>query len=70
MTTTKTEALIIDGIKCYAPELAYSNEDFNAASFKQLFELEEHNFWFRARNRVIQTLVQKYSNSITSGLSM
>jgi SAM-dependent methyltransferase len=52
---------VIDGIKCYAPELANLNENFDAASFKKLFELEENNFWFRSRNRIIQTLFKKYS---------
>ena len=61
----KTEATIIDGIKCYAPELAYSNNDYNENDFKKLFEIEEHNFWFRSRNRVIQLLFKKYSEHLS-----
>jgi len=61
----KTEAIIIDGIKCYAPELAYSNNDYNENDFKKLFEIEGHNFWFRSRNRVIQLLFKKYSEHLS-----
>ena len=64
------KSIIIDGIKCYVPELAYSNDDFNEANFRKLFELEERNFWFRARNRVIQVLVQKYSKPGQKGKFM
>jgi len=53
---------VIDLIKYYAPELADLNKNFDAASFKQLFDLEDHNFWFRSRNRIIQALVKRYSN--------
>lgn len=61
----KTEATIIDGIKCYAPELAYSNNDYNENDFKKLFEIEEQNFWFKARNRVIKTLLENYSKDVS-----
>jgi SAM-dependent methyltransferase len=62
-----SEVTVIDGIKCFAPELAHFNKDFDAAGFKQLFELENNNFWFRSRNRIIQTLFQKYSNKTPNG---
>ena len=51
---------VIDGIFCYAPDLARENEGFPAESFKYLFALEEANFWFRARNRVLQNFFSKY----------
>jgi SAM-dependent methyltransferase len=52
--------IVIEGIKCYAPEIAKENKDFNKSSFEQLFKSEENNFWFKSRNKVIQTLVSKY----------
>lgn len=58
---------IIDGIKCYAPELARENNDFKESSFKELYKLEEKNFWFRSRNRVIESLVKKYFGSDSNG---
>lgn len=51
---------IIDGIKCFAPLVAHENTGFDKASFKRLFDLEEKNFWFRSRNKVIKTLIKNY----------
>lgn len=53
---------MINGFKCYAPELAHNNYNYDETLFNQLFELEENNFWFRSRNRVIQILIEKYSD--------
>ncbi len=50
---------IIDGISCYAPELAYSNENYGAEIFERLYNAEDRNFWFRSRNRLIRHLVKK-----------
>jgi SAM-dependent methyltransferase len=51
---------VIDGFRCYAPALAKQNDGFPAESFSRLYELEKANFWFRARNKLIQQLVSKY----------
>ncbi|WP_051296295.1 class I SAM-dependent methyltransferase [Eisenibacter elegans] len=51
---------LIDGIKCYAPALAAENDGFFAESFQLLYEVEDRNFWFVARNQVIQHLFGKY----------
>lgn len=51
---------VIDGIKCYAPELAYENEDYPTGHFDKLFSLETKHFWFKARNRIIKYLFFKY----------
>jgi SAM-dependent methyltransferase len=50
----------IDGIKCYAPELAGENSDFPPDIFEFLAKVEEKNFWFLSRNRIIQYLFGKY----------
>lgn len=52
---------LIQGFKCYAPELAVSNEDFPVEGFESLFRNEEKNFWFRSRNQVILSLFRKFS---------
>lgn len=44
---------IIDGFKCYAPDLALGGEDFPVDAYDRLSRLEEEHFWFRARNRII-----------------
>jgi SAM-dependent methyltransferase len=44
---------MIDGFIAFAPEEAQSNPGFKAEYFGTLAKLEEGNFWFRARNRLI-----------------
>lgn len=50
----------IDGIQCYAPELAYHNEGFPADQYGRLYHSEQTNFWYRARSRILLGLVDKY----------
>jgi SAM-dependent methyltransferase len=47
------EATSRDGIEWFAPELVASEEGFDPSHFETLAGLEEKNFWFRARNRLI-----------------
>lgn len=54
---------MIEGFRCYAPELAVSNEDFPTEGFEPLFRNEEKNFWFRSRNQVILSLFRRYSQT-------
>jgi len=53
-------AVEIGGIKCYAPELAHSEQDYPAEAYARLVELEANNFWFRSRNRIISGIFRKY----------
>jgi len=52
--------VVISGIKCYAPELAYENEGFPSNAFDNLVKLEEISFWFRARKIIIQNILNNY----------
>lgn len=52
---------MIDGIKCYSPESAISNNGFSADSFSYLRKVEENNFWFRTRNRILIGLIKIFS---------
>lgn len=56
----KSAYTIIDGIPCYAPDVAHENTDYPHGHFEKLFSIERKNFWFCSRNRVIQYLFQKY----------
>lgn len=47
------------GFLSFAPELA-SNEGFRDDLFAELARLEAKNFWFRARNRLIQWVLRRY----------
>ncbi len=50
----------IEGIKCYAPELAITNDYFPEEYLRHLYKIEDENFWYRSRNRVINRLFKKY----------
>jgi len=52
---------LIDGFKCYSPKLAISNNGFSVDSFSFLRQVEENNFWFKVRNRILIGLIKKYS---------
>jgi len=48
-----------NGYLSFAPELS-SDSGFKDAHFSQLVDLEENNFWFRARNQLILWALGKY----------
>jgi SAM-dependent methyltransferase len=54
------EAVIIDGIRCYAPELAQGSQDYPADLYDRLCRIEEGHFWFQARNRIILRIFSQY----------
>lgn len=51
---------LIDGIKCYKPEVALENLDYPHEAFEILYQLEDTNFWFVHRNTIIQFLFEKH----------
>ena len=54
----------------FAPELATSNDGFEAASFEHLARLEPTSFWFRSRNRLVVQLVRRHFPSAGSLLEI
>lgn len=50
----------MDGVPCYAPQLAHESPGFRPEHFARLAQLEEGNFWFRARNELIVHVLRKY----------
>lgn len=53
---------IIENIKCYAPELAFENNNYPNGYFEMLDKIEPKNFWYRSRSRIIEYLFTKYLN--------
>jgi len=51
----------VDGFVALAPDFASSEGGFRPEAFKRLAALEEQNFWFRARNRLIVWVLKRYS---------
>ncbi|MGQ9864400.1 MAG: class I SAM-dependent methyltransferase [Bacteroidia bacterium] len=58
-----SELTMIDGFKCYAPQLAFQNEGFDPQCFETLVGIEEKYFWFRARNQLLYNVFKKYLGS-------
>jgi SAM-dependent methyltransferase len=56
----KEDYQIINNIKCYAPKLANINLDYPKEVFEILYKVEDINFWFVHRNKIIQYLFKKY----------
>lgn len=50
----------IDGVPCYAPTLARESSGFRPERYARLAQLEDSNFWFRARNELIVHVLRKY----------
>ena len=51
---------LVAGFPAFAPELAASNEGFNAVYFDELYTLEARNYWFRARNALLIWTMRKF----------
>jgi SAM-dependent methyltransferase len=49
-----------DGVRCFAPEVVGADESYDPAWYEELQRLEENNFWFRARNRLIGWLAKRH----------
>jgi len=50
----------------FNPDVAYKNEGFDGKFFQDLARLEEGNFWFRARNRLIIWAFEVYFSQAQS----
>jgi len=50
----------VAGFPAFAPELAPGADGYDPAHFAELARLEAGNFWFRARNRLIQWALRRY----------
>lgn len=60
----------IDGFVAWAPEQAHAGQGFKAEYFKPLSEQEAGNYWFCARNALIQWALKKYFPQMTSFLEV
>jgi SAM-dependent methyltransferase len=61
---------IVEGFTAYAPELAQEGGGFDASYFPVLAQLEESNFWFKARNELILWALAKYCGDFRSYLEI
>lgn len=52
----------IEGIRCYAPELALANTDYPSEGFDVTADVEARSFWCRSRIRIIRGIVERYAD--------
>jgi SAM-dependent methyltransferase len=52
----------IDGIRCYAPELARSHADYPSAGFDVTAAVEARSFWCRSRIRIVRRIIDRYAD--------
>lgn len=60
----------IDSFNAFAPELALRSEGFKSNYFSDLVMLEEGNFWFRSRNKLMLWALRKYINRFSTLLEI
>lgn len=53
----KAQYTVVDGIKCYSPDVASSYEDYPDGGFDLTDESGESSFWVRSRNRLFKKIV-------------
>src|ERR1044071_2465918 len=57
---------VLEGFKCFAPEFAVDNTDYDPKHFASLVALEDNSFWFEARNRIILWGLSRFFPNVSS----
>ena len=52
----------IDGIRCYAPELALAHTDYPSEGFDVTAAVEARSFWCRSRIRILKRIIQRFAD--------
>lgn len=61
---------LVDGFDSYAPAFAHEGGGFKSSYFLELARLEEANFWFLSRNRLLMWALEKYGPNFQSMLEI
>jgi len=54
------DPVLINGVYFFAPEISGVTESYDPTWYAELATLEENNFWFGARNKLISWLAKKF----------
>lgn len=60
----------VDGFEVYAPDLQEQSEGYDPAFYAQLAPLEDRNFWFQARNRLIVDALKRGNRRLDTFLEI
>lgn len=55
---------LVDGIKCFSPEVANAYEDYPDSGFDLTDKNAESSFWVSSRNRLFKSIVQRHLSPI------
>jgi SAM-dependent methyltransferase len=53
---------VIDGFRCYAPQVALQGENYPLDAFDVTAEVESRSFWCRSRNRIVRDVFQRFAD--------
>jgi SAM-dependent methyltransferase len=56
----KLQHTIVDGIKCYSPEVAMTYADYPDSGFDLTHKNADSSFWVSSRNRLFKSIVQRH----------
>lgn len=61
---------LVDGFDSYALDFAHGGGGFKSSYFSELASLEEANFWFKSRNKLIIWALKKYNSNFQKMLEI
>lgn len=56
------EPVDIDGIPCYAPDVARSEADYPGVGFDVTAGVESRSFWCRSRIRIVRRMIERFAD--------
>lgn len=59
---------IIDGIPCFSPTTAFSEEDYPSSAYKEYASLESQHFWFRSRANILTHLITRFIDNLPNNI--
>lgn len=59
---------VIEGIPCFSPTTAYSDEDYPSSAYKEYASLESQHFWFRSRANVLVHFINRFMGNLSDGI--
>ena len=62
--------VIVDGLPCFAPELAPEHIGFDASRYEVLAKVEAHHFWFRSRVELVVWALRRHFSQAKSLLEI
>ena len=69
-STCAAQPSMHEGFESYAPQFSQAGGGFKSSYFSNLVTLEESNYWFQARNKIILWALRRYAPEFKSYLEI